>query len=329
MAQAVATIREKQQSLVAYFEERQPDFAKLMEGGEAQAEKFMRVMKNAILRDPQIAEASTQSVFLECQKCAQDGLVLDGREAVLTRFKSKERVKEGGKWVDKGWITNVVYIPMIKGLMKLVSQSPQIADWNTGLVYEAEYEQGRFDYQAGDDPKIMHKPLIVGDRGQVVAAYSIVRLRSGVVKIEVMTRGQLDGIMNRTKSKNADGRVTGPWATDTEEMFRKTVARRHFKSLPLTEKLSTAFERVDVLYDRSTGDIDDVPALPAPKAVANKKKTSAAAKLAAAQPKPGPDKEGDPKGGDDDKVIDGDAIDGQIVDEGDNAGDFDASQDEF
>ena len=40
------------------------------------------MMNNAILKDPQIAEASPTSVFAECQKAASDGLVLDGREAV-------------------------------------------------------------------------------------------------------------------------------------------------------------------------------------------------------------------------------------------------------
>lgn len=327
MGQAVTTTN-KSVALVEYFEDRKDQFAPLMEDA-GQVDRFMRVMKNALIRDPKIAEASTQSVFLECQKCAADGLVLDGREAVLTNFKSKVRVKEGNKWVDKGWQTQVVYVPMIKGLTKLVSQSPQIADWHTGLVYEKEYEAGRFRYLAGDTPKLDHEPIIIGERGAVVAAYSVVRLRSGIVKIEVMTRGQLDGIKNRTKAKNAEGKVTGPWATDEEEMFRKTVARRHFKSLPLTEKLSSAFERVDVLYDHSAGPLDDTPALPQPKAVTNKKATSAKAKLAAAKPQPGPDQESDPQQGAK-QEIDHDPETGEVLDgEVDAGSGFDADQDEF
>ena len=328
MGQALS-IREKQGNLVAYFEERRPDFASMIDGGEAGVEKFMRVMKNALIRDPQIAEASTQSVFLECQKCAQDGLVLDGREATLTRFKTNKRIKNGNKWEDN-WQTEVVYIPMIKGLQKLVSQSPQIADWHTGLVYEKEYEQGRFKYYAGVTPTLDHEPIIVGDRGPVVAAYSIVRLRSGIIKIEVMTRAQLDGIKQRTKSRKQDGSITGPWSTDEDEMQRKTVSRRHFKSLPLTDKLSAAFERTDILYERGEAgeDIDDAPPMERPKVVANKKTTSAKAKLAAAKPTPGPDSEGDPAG-DGDKVIDHDPETGEVIEDGGDEGHFDSSQDEF
>jgi recombination protein RecT len=318
MATALATIREKQAGLVAYFEDRQSDFEKMMEGGKEQTEKFMRVMKNALIRDPQIAEASTQSVFLECQKCAQDGLVLDGREAVLTRFKTKR---------DNQWVTEVVYVPMIKGLQKLVSQSPQIADWHTGLVYEKEYEQDRFVYEAGDTPVLKHKPIIVGERGPVVAAYSVVRLRSGVVKIEVMTRGQLDGIKNRSKSKTKEGKIVGPWASDEEEMQRKTVARRHFKSLPLTDKLSQAFERVDAMYDLNAGGIDDAPPVEQPKSVINKRKTSAKEKLSAARPKPQETIDGETG-----EIIDGDAGDGDPGNDGSGQvddGNFDPNEDEF
>jgi len=299
MTTALTTV-EKSRDMAAYFEGAKDKFASFMEEGEVG--KFMRVLNNAILRDPEIATASKQSVFLECQKAAADGLVLDGREAVLTRFKSNKRIQQGGKWVDN-WQTEVVYIPMIKGLRKLVLQSPQVASWNTGLVYEKEYDEGRFDYTA-EPPMLLHKPIIVGDRGPVVAAYSVVRLRNGQVSIMVMTRGALDRIKGRTKSKkpakgNEPEKITGPWATDEEEMFIKTVARRHFKSLPLGGKIDDAVTRVDGLYDydQETGEIaDDAPPVPVAKAVANKKKTSAKEKLEAARPKPGPDPDGDPAG---------------------------------
>lgn len=320
------TLKEKQGSLVEYFESRKPDFASLMESAD-QVDRFMRVMKNALIRDPQIAEASATSVFLECQKCAQDGLVLDGREAVLTRFKTNRREKVGNAWKDN-WVMEVVYVPMIRGKQKIVSQSPQIADWHTGLVYEKEYEAGMFDYEAGDTPRLKHKPLLVGERGPVVIAYSVVRLRSGVVKIEVMTRGQLDRIKSRTKSKKQDGTITGPWATDEEEMFRKTVAHRHFKSLPLGDKVEQVFNRDAAMYDRPMNEIEEMPEVERPKAVANKRKASAKDKLAAAAGK--------------EKPLEGEIItaDGEVIDNADksqaddgdsdnNEGDFDAGRDEF
>ena len=321
MTNAVATIAEKSRDLAAYFEQSKEKFTSFMP--EEQVGKFLRVLNNAILRDPEIATASKTSVFLECQKAASDGLVLDGREAVLTRFKSNKRVQQGGKWIDN-WQTEVVYIPMVKGLRKLVFQSAHAASWNTGLVYEAEYESGRFDYTA-EPPMLTHKPILVGDRGEVVAAYSVVRMRNGSVSICVMTRGALDSIMNRTKSKKKDGEITGPWSTDREEMYIKTVARRHFKSLPLGGKIDDAVQRVDGLYDfdAEPDEMDaDTPAAPVAKAVANKRRTSAKDKLANARPKPGPDTEGDPAGDGEGVTIDHDPDTGEIEEGEDQAEDI-------
>lgn len=326
MGTAVA-IQDKARDLAAYFEAGKDKFEAFMPAD--QVPRFMRVMNNAILKDPEIANASKQSVFLECQKAASDGLVLDGREATLTRFKSNKRQQVNGKWEDN-WQTEVVYIPMIRGLTKLVNASPEVLSWNTALVYQNEYEQGRFDYEAGVTPKLFHKPIVVGERGPVVAAYSVVRLRSGVVSVEVMTRAQLDSIKARTKSKKRRKvnnqeveEITGPWATDEEEMQRKTVARRHFKNLPLEGKAADAMQRVDSLYDFDASALpepSDAPQIappPVPKAVANKKNGSAKAKLAAAAKKPEQEKPAEEETPHDPDT--GEVLEGEIVDDDPNA----------
>lgn len=244
MSNAVATTN-KAVALAQYLDTRKDDFAAV---SLVDPEKFMRTVKNALMKDPQIAEASTQSVFLECQKAIADGLVLDGREAALTRFNTnKKRKSESGQWVDN-WVTEVVYIPMVAGIMKRVRNSGEVASWSAELVYEKEYETGRFVYKAGADPHIHHEPIIVGERGPVVAAYSAVKLRDGTYSYEVMNIDQLNSIRNRTKSKRKDGSIAGPWQTDVEEMYRKTVIRRHAKRLPVSSDVLGVTQRVDSMY---------------------------------------------------------------------------------
>lgn len=248
-------------ALADYLSERKADFSAV---STIDPDKFLRVVKNALLRDPQISEASTQSVFVECMKAMQDGLVLDGREAVLTRFKTNKRRQVNGKWEDN-WQTEVVYIPMMAGIMKRVRASGEISSWTVELVYAEEYKQGKFKYRAAPDPYIEHEPIIVGDRGEVVAAYSAVKLRDGTYHYEVMTRPQLESIKNRTKSKSKrkgeNGKdievITGPWATDEDEMFRKTVIRRHSKRLPVSSEIMGVANRVDSLYETDGDGYDD------------------------------------------------------------------------
>lgn len=261
----------RQQNLAAILDGRAKDLKSILPKGVT-VEAFTRLAKNAIIRDPQIAEADPQSVFLEVSKAAQDGLVLDGREAVLTRFKSKR---------GNEYVTQVAYIPMIAGIKKRVLNSRAVKSWNIGLAYENEIagmNGGAFEYLAGDEPRIYHKPIIVGERGKVVAAYSSARLPDGSYHHEVMTIQQLLAIKNRTKSKDRDGNITGPWKSDEEEMFRKTVARRHAKSLPMSAEDMDVIRRVDDLYDMDEEDYSAPPA-PEPEAVANKRKGGVAEKL--------------------------------------------------
>lgn len=320
--------RPKNIALADYLMDKADDFAAV---AVVDNDRFMRMVKNALIRDPQIAEASTQSVYLECMKAAADGLVLDGREAVLTRFKSNKRQKnpQTGQWEDN-WITEVVYIPMVAGIMKRVRNSGEIASWSVELVYANEYEQGRFRYRAAPDPLIEHDPIIVGERGEVVAAYSAVKLRDGSHHYEVMTKAQLEAIKGRTKSKRRKKvnnveveEITGPWATDEEEMFRKTVIRRHSKRLPVSSELLDVTRRVDGLYDLDPHELE-IEAEPAPAPVAKAKKASAASKLrqaAKSLPKPAPapkEEQADPEDETADEVAHdketGEVLDGEILD---------------
>lgn len=312
--------RERTMKLSTFLDERAEDFKKV---ATVDTEKFLRVVKNAILRDPLVAEASAQSVYLECMKAMNDGLVLDGREAALTRFRTNKRYKEGNQWHDN-WTMEVVYIPMVAGIMKRVRASGEIKAWTVELVYEEEFKAGKFRYIASPDPVIHHEPIIVGERGPVVAAYSAVRLADGSHHYEVMTLAQLTAIKNRTKSKrtkkigNQDvEEITGPWATDEEEMFRKTVIRRHAKRLPVSSATSEVASRVDALYDLDGYNDDEevVPTAPAPK------RSNAAGRLrkaTAAQPKPQqqPEEPADEQEDDDAGEDGGEALplDGDILD---------------
>lgn len=311
--------RERTTKLSSFLDEHAEDFKAV---ATVDTEKFLRVVKNAILRDPQVAEASMQSVYLECMKAMNDGLVLDGREAALTRFKTNKRYRDdSGQWRDN-WVVEVVYIPMVAGIMKRVRASGEIKAWTVELVYENEFKSGNFKYIASPDPIIHHEPIIVGDRGPIVAAYSAVRLADGSHHYEVMTIAQLLAIKNRTKSKRTKKvnnqeveEITGPWATDEEEMYRKTVIRRHAKRLPVSSATSEVASRIDALYDLDGYDDDEevVPAQAAPR------KSSAAAKLnkakaAAAKSKPPePEEQEDDEAGEDG----GEALplDGELLDD--------------
>lgn len=199
-------------------------------------ERFKRVVLTAIQHNPRLATADRPSLFTSAMKAAQDGLLPDGREGALVIYNTKMKINGAEQWVDA-----VQWMPMIAGIRKKVRNSKEIATWDAKVVYERD----EFIYEDGLDLILKHRPYIgEGDPGKVIAAYSVAKLKTGEVSVEVMTRHQIDRI--RALSKSAE---KGPWKDHYAEMAKKTVARRHSKVLPMSTDLDDLIRRDDALYD--------------------------------------------------------------------------------
>ena len=204
------------------------EFAKLV-GSPANAEKFIRVVLNAVLANPDLLEASRSSLIASCMKAAQDGLMPDGREAVLNIYNVK--VKAQGR---ESWEKRAQYLPMVGGLIKKLYSGGEVTYVDATVVYKGDV----FKFQRGDEPKLIHEPAMEYpddclDKGEpiIVAAYCVAKLRNGEIKREVMTRRDIDKI--RAASKSAE---SGPWKTWFSEMAIKSVIKRIYKQLPHTDE---------------------------------------------------------------------------------------------
>jgi recombination protein RecT len=200
------------------------------------AERFTRVLMTAIQNNPKLLSCRRQSLFNAAMRCAQDGLLPDGREAAIVPFGDSD--DDGKKQSD-----TASYIPMILGIRKKARNSGEIADWYAEVVHVGD----EFDYVLGDDPHLYHKPSLNGGRTRKIkAAYSICKFKDGTIAREVMTIAEIEDV--RQKYSRAK---KGPWSDPIAypEMVRKTVARLHSKSLPMSTDLDTLIRRDDELYD--------------------------------------------------------------------------------
>ena len=216
------------------LEQRLPQFQAALPA-HIPAERFKRVLMTAIQMNPKLMTADRPSLFTSAMKAAQDGLLPDGREGALVIYNTKIKVGGADKWVDA-----VQWMPMIAGIRKKVRNSKEIATWDAKVVFEKD----EFYYEDGLEIILRHKPYMDGDPGQVKAAYSVARLKSGEVSVEVMTKWQIDRVRMLSKSKDK-----GPWVDHYAEMAKKTVARRHSKVLPMSTDLDDLIRRDDALYD--------------------------------------------------------------------------------
>lgn len=195
---------------------------------KAHVDRFIRVVMTAVQQTPDLLEADRTSFYASCMRCAQDGMMPDGKQAVLKIYNQKV-----GRGDAAEWRKIVQFEPMAEGLMMKLRLSGEIIGApKVHVVHEAD----EFTYELGDSERIIHKPAL-SHRGKIIAAYSIVKLKSGDTSREVMGIEEIDSIMARSKSVDKEGNPTGPWKTDKGEMCRKTVFKRHYKRLPRSSDL--------------------------------------------------------------------------------------------
>lgn len=221
---AVATIEPRAQGVVGDVQRMEKQFA-LALPEHVSPEKFVRVVMTAINTNPDLQKADRQSVLAAAMKCAQDGLLPDGREAALVTYGNKAQ-----------------YLPMIAGVLAKVRRSGELRTINAHIVYAND----TFTYTLGDDEHIEHQPRLDGPRGKPIAAYAIAKTKDGGVYREVMSIEQITQVRNVSRAKN-----NGPWVAWWDEMARKTVLRRLSKRLPMSTDLVQLFQRDDDHYDLS------------------------------------------------------------------------------
>ena len=188
------------------------------------AERFRRVAMTAIQRNPDlVVKCSRRSLYLAFLNAAQDGLLPDGREGAVVPYKDQAQ-----------------WLPMVAGIRKKVRNSGEVTTWDCYLVYEAD----RFECEFGLDPKIVHFPNLIENRGAIKCVYSVAVLKGGEKSFELMTIGEIEAIR-----KKASRSSKGPWFDYYGEMCRKTVIKRHAKALPMSTDLDRVLHRDDALYN--------------------------------------------------------------------------------
>lgn len=201
-------------------------------------EKFTRVVMMAVNNNADLLRCSKQSLFSACLKCAQDGLLPDGREAALIPYK------------QKGGGLTASYQPMVAGILKKVRNSGELSTITSQIVFEHD----KFRYWVDTEGEhLEHEPLLFGARGHPIGVYAIAKTKDGGIYIEPMTRDEVLAVRDISKARDS-----GPWSGPFEsEMWRKTAIRRLSKRLPMSTDIEQVIRRDDDLYEFTQPQIDD------------------------------------------------------------------------
>ena len=215
------------------FQVAMPQLAQLLPT-HVKPEKFQAVVMGVVTANPDLLTVDRRSLFKACRDAAELGLSLNpalGEADILKQYD-----KRAGGYVAR-------FSPRYGGLMKLARQSGQLRTIYAHTVREKDV----FEMDLGMEKNLKHKPTH-GDRGELVGAYCVWVMTDGTKDFEYMDKSQVLAIRARSSAKTKDGTVVGPWVTDEEEMWRKTVVRRASKYWPRSaevERMASALNELD------------------------------------------------------------------------------------
>lgn len=237
-------INQKQQKMTTELKVISEDFYKSIKSGfiKVSNEKKFRVEINfaiqALKKSEYLQKCSAESILESVMNISQTGLSLNPvlKYAYLVPMKGK-----------------CVLMPGYQGLIKLVTDAGSVKAIEVHLIYQGD--DCVLDL-ASAEKVVKHIPYILTgkDKGEILGGYSVGTLVDGGRHIEVMSKKDIENIRGYSESYKyaiSNGKKNSPWQTDEDEMFRKTIVRRHFKYLPKSEskELEKALELDNADYD--------------------------------------------------------------------------------
>lgn len=187
-------------------------------------DRFIRVAVTAVQNSPYLLECDRHSLYGSCMRAAQSGLLPDGKESAIVKFKG-----------------HAVFMPMIEGILKQVRNSGELQSIMSQIIFKND----KFRYWVDSDGEhIEHEPNWFSDRGERVGVYALAKTKDGGIYIEVMSAKQVEAVRNVSPSKDS-GPWSGPFA---DEMWRKTSLRRLSKRLPKSTDLEGLIHSDDEIF---------------------------------------------------------------------------------
>ncbi|QJA09092.1 recombinase RecT [Romboutsia sp. CE17] len=185
------------------------------------SDRFQRVALTAFNSNPKLQNCDPMSFIAAMMQSAQLGLEPNTPlgQAYLIPYKVNGMEK-------------VQFQIGYKGLLELAHRSEKLKS----LYAHEVRENDEFDIDYGLEQKLIHKPLLKGDRGKIIGYYAVYHLEPNRYSFTFMT---YDEILNNGKkySKSFEG---GIWENEFDSMAKKTVIKKLLKYAPLSIEMQKA-----------------------------------------------------------------------------------------
>lgn len=212
-------------------------------GSVALARRMVQVMLAMHFEDSKLRQCDRGTILACVLKAASFGFELE---------KSMQEAFLIPRWNKKAGPTDANGKPMgayectlmigYQGIRKLAMESDKVGLIETFAVHENDY----LEYERSNAGiHFLHRPKLFTDRGPAIGFVSCAQMTNGMISYEFMSIEQVDHVMHKSETfkwLKPDEKPSGPWITDYDEMARKTILKRHCKSLPRSLKLANAID---------------------------------------------------------------------------------------
>lgn len=240
---ATSQLAKKQKTMKDYVDSMKGEIAKALPSVMT-PERFTRMTLSALSSNPDLQNTTPQSFLGAMMTAAQLGVEPNTPlgEAYLIPYRNKG-------------VLECQFQLGYMGLKNLAYRSGEISSIQAHTVYEND----EFHYEFGLNPELIHKPVL-SDRGAPIAFYAVFKTKDGGYGFEVMS---VDDVKNHAKkySKSFSSSYS-PWATNFEEMAKKTVLKRVLKYAPLKSdfvRKTTADESIKTEISSDMLDVTNEP----------------------------------------------------------------------
>ena len=226
----------------AYIAKMQGEIAKALPS-VLTPERFTRITLSALSATQKLAETTPQSFLGAMMTAAQLGLEPNTPlgQAYLLPYKNKG-------------VLECQFQLGYKGLIDLAYRSGQV----TIIQAHEVRENDEFEYSFGLEPSLHHVPAR-SDRGDVICYYAMFRTKDGGFGFEVMSKEDIQQHAKRYSKSYASS--FSPWATNFDEMAKKTVLKKCLKYAPLKSDFIRAVASDETIKADIAPDMSEVPAV--------------------------------------------------------------------
>ena len=204
-------------------------------------ERFTRMAMTAISSNAKLAASTPQSFIGALMNAAQLGLEPNTPlgQAYLIPIRN-----------NKAGTTETQFQICYKGLIDLAHRSGEFK-----TIYAKEvYENDEFSFEFGLEPKLLHKPAVDGERGEVIYYYAVFTLVNGGFGFDVASLGDISAHAKKYSKSYSNG----PWQTNFDEMAKKTLLKKVLKYAPIKTEFAKQLSEDSTIKSDIEPDMADV-----------------------------------------------------------------------